>query len=61
MGLKQFCFCFVSVNGSLAEGLSLTLDERKQLTEAWFKASKGRLEVIVHVGTNCIKDSQELV
>ncbi|KAL4239967.1 hypothetical protein ACF0H5_000763 [Mactra antiquata] len=53
-------FTGIFVNGTLGEGISLTLEERKKLTETWFKASKGRLEVIVHVGTNCIKDSQEL-
>lgn len=50
----------IFVNGSLGEGMSLTVDERKRLAEAWKKASNGRLTMIVHVGANCIKDSQEL-
>lgn len=51
----------VAVNGSLAEGMSMTLDERKRLAEEWMKASNGRLQVVVHVGANCIKDAKELV
>ena len=39
----------------------MTLGERKRLAEEWKKASNGRLQVVVHVGTNCIKDAQELV
>lgn len=58
--LVQTHFTGIFINGSLAEGLSFTVDERKRLTEAWMKASKGRLEVVVHVGANCIKDAQEL-
>ena len=50
-----------AVNGTLAEGLSLTVDERKKLAESWIQASRGRLEVIVHVGAQCIKDAQEMV
>lgn len=50
----------IFVNGSLGEGISLTISERKKLAEAWMNVSKGRLAVIVHVGANCVKDSQEL-
>lgn len=57
----SFASSCLTVNGSLSESLSLTLAERKQLTETWLKAAKGRLEVIVHVGSNCLKDSQALV
>ncbi|XP_045213992.2 N-acetylneuraminate lyase-like isoform X2 [Mercenaria mercenaria] len=58
--LVQTHFTGVFINGSMAEGSSLTLDERKRMAETWIESSDGRLEVIVHVGTNCIKDSQEL-
>ncbi|KAL4239966.1 hypothetical protein ACF0H5_000762 [Mactra antiquata] len=58
--LAKVHFTGVFINGSMAEGASLTLTERKRLTETWLEAAKGKLEVIVHVGTNCIKDSQEL-
>jgi len=50
----------VFINGTLAEGFSFTIEERKKLTEAWMGVAKGRLDVIVHVGANCVKDSQEL-
>ena len=34
---------FIStVNGSLGEGISLTIAERKKLAEAWMNVSKGR-------------------
>ena len=39
----------------------MTLGERKAVAEGWVRAARGRLEVVVHVGTNCTKDSQELV
>jgi dihydrodipicolinate synthase/N-acetylneuraminate lyase len=54
------CLLF-PVNGTLGEGLSLTLSERKTLAEGWVRASRGRLQVIVHVGATCVRDSQELV
>jgi dihydrodipicolinate synthase/N-acetylneuraminate lyase len=33
---------FQTVNGTLAEGMSMTVDERKKVAEAWVKASKGK-------------------
>ncbi|VDH96028.1 N-acetylneuraminate lyase [Mytilus galloprovincialis] len=53
-------FTYLFVNGTLAEGLSLTLEERKQTAEAWVKVAKGRFGIILHIGTNNYKDSQEL-
>ncbi|KAK3581811.1 hypothetical protein CHS0354_028818 [Potamilus streckersoni] len=53
-------FEYVFVNGTLAEGMSLTVAERKATAKAWVNCGKERLKVIVHVGTNCLKDSQEL-
>ncbi|XP_073675665.1 N-acetylneuraminate lyase [Garra rufa] len=51
----------VFINGTTGEGSSLSVDERKQLAEAWCQHGKGRLEqVIVHVGCLSIKDCQEL-
>jgi N-acetylneuraminate lyase len=50
----------VFVNGTTGEGLSLTLDERIQLAEAWKTASAGRLKFIVHVGHTCAKDAGHL-
>ncbi|XP_052263540.1 N-acetylneuraminate lyase-like isoform X2 [Dreissena polymorpha] len=53
-------FTGIFVNGTLGEGLSLTLLERKSLAEGWVRASRGRLQIIVHVGATCVRDSQEL-
>ncbi|XP_041967998.1 N-acetylneuraminate lyase isoform X3 [Alosa alosa] len=51
----------IFVNGTTGESLSLSVDERKQLAEAWCQKGKGKLEdVIVHVGCSSLKDSQEL-
>ncbi|GFO31405.1 N-acetylneuraminate lyase [Plakobranchus ocellatus] len=51
----------VFILGTLGEGMSLTVDERKQVAEAWVRYGQGRLStVIVHVGTNNIRDSIEL-
>lgn len=46
--------------GTTGEGFSMTIEERKAVAEAWVKASDGRLKIIVHVGTNCQKDSMAL-
>ena len=46
--------------GTTGEGFSLTLEERKQVAEAWTKAAAGRLKVIVHVGHNCQADAAQL-
>ncbi|CAC5384422.1 E4.1.3.3 [Mytilus coruscus] len=53
-------FTYLFVNGTLAEGLSLSQEERKQTAEAWVKEAKGRFGIILHIGTNNYKDSQEL-
>ncbi|KAL1022940.1 hypothetical protein UPYG_G00034500 [Umbra pygmaea] len=51
----------IFVNGTTGEGLSLTVEERKQLAEEWCRKGKNKLEqVIVHVGCLSLKDSQEL-
>lgn len=46
--------------GTTGEGFSMTVAERKQVAEAWVKASEGRLKIIVHVGHNCQADAAEL-
>jgi N-acetylneuraminate lyase len=48
------------VAGTTGEWSSLTQGERKALTVAWRKAAGSKLKVIVHVGHNCLADSQEL-
>lgn len=62
----------VFINGSSGEGYMLTVDERKQLAEAWLDAAKNittvdsavepgvPFKVIVHVGSCCVRDAQEL-
>ena len=62
----------VFINGSSGEGYMLTVDERKQLAEAWMQATREMLtsddavapgvpfKVIVHVGSCCVRDAQEL-
>lgn len=48
------------VCGSTGEGASLTLDERRAVTDAYVDAAAGRVPVIVHVGHNCIADAATL-
>lgn len=40
------------VCGTAGEGTSLTLEERKKVVHKWVQASKGRIEIIAHIGTN---------
>lgn len=59
--LKKQGNASVFLCGTAGEGLSLTVDERKQLTERWVDACRERIEtVIMHVGTMNIKDTKEL-
>jgi N-acetylneuraminate lyase len=48
------------VCGTTGECQSLTIQERKQLAEAWVSANAGRLVLNVHVGTNSARESAEL-
>jgi len=48
---------WVFVSGTTGESVSLTVDERKRLVEAWLKM---RPNVIAHVGTDCLADAREL-
>ena len=51
----------VFIAGSTGESHSLTLDERRSLTERWVAAARGtQLRVIVHVGANCLTDAATL-
>ncbi|XP_059139531.1 N-acetylneuraminate lyase-like, partial [Physella acuta] len=51
----------VFVLGTLGEGLSLTVEERKQVAAAWVKYGQGKLSsVIVHVGTGNLRDTIQL-
>ncbi|KAK8758388.1 hypothetical protein V5799_003982 [Amblyomma americanum] len=59
--LQQQSVTGAFVNGTTGEGLSLTVAERKDLAEAWVKASRGRLDLlIVHITAASVIDTQEL-
>jgi N-acetylneuraminate lyase len=48
------------VCGTTGEGTSLTREERWHVAEAWVRASRGRLRVIVHVGHLSAASAREL-
>lgn len=49
------------IGGSTGEGVSLTISERKLLTEAWqIAAPNHNLKLIVHVGHTCSADASDL-
>lgn len=50
----------VFVCGSTGESLSLTVEERMEVVEAWASVLKGRLKLLVHVGHTCVPDSVRL-
>ncbi|MBQ7471514.1 MAG: dihydrodipicolinate synthase family protein [Prevotella sp.] len=50
----------VFINGSSGEGYMLTTDERKALAERWVSVAPEGFKVIVHVGSCCLRESQEL-
>ncbi|OWF37508.1 N-acetylneuraminate lyase B-like [Mizuhopecten yessoensis] len=58
--LQDHHFQHAFVNGTLAEGMSQTIDERKETLEAWMKAADGKIGIIAHVGTNNLRDAKEL-
>jgi N-acetylneuraminate lyase len=49
------------IGGSTGESHSLTTDERRQLAQRWLEVTRGmELQVIVHVGSNCVTDAAAL-
>jgi N-acetylneuraminate lyase len=49
------------IGGTTGESSSLTLEERRALTERWMAVTHGAaLKVIVHVGANCLADARAL-
>lgn len=47
--------------GSTGEGVSLTIDERMRMAEAWVTAARPRgLKVLVHAGHNCSLEATKL-
>lgn len=51
----------VFIGGSTGESHSLSLSERRDLARRWFDVTRGsRLRVVVHVGSNCLRDARDL-
>jgi N-acetylneuraminate lyase len=51
----------VFIAGTTGECHSLTVAERRALTQRWLEVARGtRLRVVVHVGSNCLADAKEL-
>ncbi|XP_058130809.1 N-acetylneuraminate lyase isoform X2 [Dasypus novemcinctus] len=51
----------IFVNGTTGEGLSLSISERCRVAEEWVAKGKNKLEqIVIHVGTLSLKESQEL-
>lgn len=50
----------VFINGSTSEGLSLTTEERKALTEAWNGVVDNDFKLLAHVGHAGIEDAKNL-
>lgn len=50
----------VFINGSSGEGYMLTTDERKLLAEKWVETAPEGFKVIVHVGSCCLRESENL-
>jgi N-acetylneuraminate lyase len=49
------------VGGTTGEFASLTLAERRAVTQRWCEVARGSaLKVVVHVGSNCLADAREL-
>src|SRR5512140_2779404 len=49
------------IGGSTGESHSLSLAERQQLAQRWSEVARGTpLEVMVHVGSNCLEDAKAL-
>src|ERR1041385_3182794 len=52
---------FAFIAGTTGEGHSLTLNERRALTQRWCEVVRGtEMKVIVHVGANCLADARTL-
>jgi N-acetylneuraminate lyase len=52
---------YAFVAGTTGEGVTMSVEERKQLLEAWVAASRGKpLAIIAHIGAESIADVQAL-
>src|SRR6266540_5808705 len=51
----------VFAGGTTGECHSLSLDERRALTQRWIEVARGTaLKIVVHVGSNCLADARTL-
>lgn len=50
----------VYISGTTGEGICCSIEERKAVMDAWAKAAKGKLFLIVHIGALALPDVQEL-
>lgn len=50
----------IYVLGSTGEGLSLDFEERKTVAEAYVKAARSRLKVVVQIGSNSLVEARNL-
>lgn len=52
---------FAFIGGTTGESASLTLEERRALAQRWFEVARGTdLQMVVHVGANCLADARAL-
>ena len=58
--LKQSGVAGIYIAGSTGEGMSLTLDERRDSAEAFIAAARGQLQTVVHVGHNSLTEAKSL-
>lgn len=51
----------VFIGGTTGESHSLTLEERRELAQRWVEVARGTpLQVVVHVGANCLAEARSL-
>lgn len=50
----------IYICGTTGEGIHCSVEERKRIAERWVKASRNRLDIIVHTGALSIVDTLEL-
>lgn len=58
--LEQAGVSGIYVCGSTGEGMSLTSEERRALTEALVSSAAGRLKTVIHVGHNSLAEARQL-
>jgi N-acetylneuraminate lyase len=50
----------VFINGTTGESLSLTIEERKRMTDVWVNTASDNMQIIDQVGHNCLPAAKEL-